>query len=1135
MRTCPRCHLEVPAGFVYCGFCGLDLGAATEGSQPLVTSEDADRSERRVVSVLFADLVGFTPLTEQLDAEEVRNFQGRYFATTKEVIERFGGTVEKFIGDAVMAVWGSPIAHEDDAERCVGSALDLVQSIAELGQQLGLTLSLRAGIMTGHAFVTLNSNGQGMVAGDLVNTASRLQVMAQPSEVLVGLGTYEAAHSRIEFKASGSHRLKGKAESVSVFRVISIKEAAEDGDRLQSPLVGRKEEFNALIAALDSSVEEQRLHVVSLVGIAGIGKSRLVWELSRYAADQHSSINWLQGRALAYGRDPKLRPLAELIRSSMNISATDEAESARSKLINALSFYVPMEEERRWIEGHLARVIGLETKPEGSEQYELFAAIRTFIDRVSQRRPTVIVLDQLQWADETLRDLVEHLIATLAERPLLILLLARPEVLDLGGGLMSGPSAPQTIVLSPLTDEAMDELLTAMLPGVPRESLSTITDRADGIPLYAVETVKMLLDEGRVVASQQGFHVTEPIEKLKAPKSLAGLVTARLDVLPVGDQALLKDASVLGPTFTLAGLAAVREETPEQTRTNLKSLLRRRVIALDSDDPRSPHLTVYAFVGGLIPEVSYQMLARKDRYERHLKAARFFERDTSRTDVAAAASHYREMLTDGTAEERAAIANQAKDSYVLAAQRLAEQGSVKSAIEFLDSAIELSDQDSERASLHELAADFHLTSADLVSAQEHLLEALSLYEKENEAASLARVSARLGGIQLSQGARVEGMQRLEAGLGTLVGMGVLASHPANPRLAANLSESLLSEGSLSQASNWADVAASAAEELDQVAGVATALLIKGRCALHMGKWRASLATLMGAKAMAEEFGFQKIQLRSLLSLVEGWLLVRPTTALANSAGAMRIAGRLGSRDAEERSLITTAWLAILTRGSETTVMPWDVEPSNQQSSATEAARMSLEQATLGFLAGELSNTLVALRELDTSTPGLLVSWISEVRLLKQALAGDARRGIEDALLSDPAISPVWRARILAQAGRASLWTGDRIGVQSALEAIESLGIAAPWVSLTKQSLHAGLDALTGEGSDPSSRVMHAIAAADKLDASLDAALLQVDLAILSNMNGLDSADNARKAEARLVALGARGLWKRIASAFQVKF
>jgi len=498
-------------------------------------------AERRVVSVLFADLVGFTTLSETRDAEDVRDLLTRYFETCRTLISRYGGTVEKFIGDAVMAVWGTPVAQEDDAERAVRAALELTAAVTELGQGVGTPgLAARAGVLTGEAAVTLGAEGQGMVAGDLVNTASRVQSAATPGAVLVGEATKRLTEAAVVYEDAGTRELKGKAEPLQLWRALRVVAGVGGTNKstgLEAPFVGRDRELRLVKDLFHTSADEKKAHLISVVGIAGIGKSRLSWEFFKYIDGLATPIRWHRGRCLPYGEGVTYWALAEMIRTRAGILEAEAPASATVKLRQAVEDVVPDQEERQWIWPRLATLLGLEDGT-GRDQEGLFAAWRLFYERLAEEMPTVMVFDDLQWADAALLDFIEYLLEWSRDHPIFIVTLARPDLIDRRPTWGAGRKNFTSLFLEPLPLAQMEELLAGLVPGLPDELRTKILQRAEGVPLYAMETVRMLLDRGLLVPQGSAYLAAGPIETLEVPETLHALIAARLDGLTADERRL---------------------------------------------------------------------------------------------------------------------------------------------------------------------------------------------------------------------------------------------------------------------------------------------------------------------------------------------------------------------------------------------------------------------------------------------------------------------------------------------------------------------------------------------------------------------------------------------------------------------
>ena len=397
--VCSNCGTANAPDAKFCGECASALSSATgfaSVSRPSLAGPLHDPvAERRVVTVLFADLVGFTAFAEERDAEEVRDSLSRYFELATDVVVRYGGVIEKFIGDAVMAVWGAPAAHEDDAERAVRAGLELVGAV----HMLGPSIQARAGVLTGEAAVTVGATNQGMVAGDLVNTASRLQSVAPPGAVLVGETTFRAAHRAIAFEEVGQQTLKGKASPIDAWRALRV--VAERGglnraETLEAPFIGRQDELRLLQDLLHATGRERRMRLVSVMGPAGIGKSRLAWELLKYVDGFVEPIYYHSGRSPAYGEGITFWALGEMVRARAELRETDDEPTTRAKVREACAHWIADDAERRWVEPALLALLGIES---GVPSEDLFAAWRTFFERISASGTVVLVFEDFHFAD----------------------------------------------------------------------------------------------------------------------------------------------------------------------------------------------------------------------------------------------------------------------------------------------------------------------------------------------------------------------------------------------------------------------------------------------------------------------------------------------------------------------------------------------------------------------------------------------------------------------------------------------------------------------------------------------------------------------------------------------------------------
>jgi class 3 adenylate cyclase len=701
-RVCPNCQTENASANKFCFNCGTPL-SATEAER-VVPEPIADPGERRLVSVLFADLVGFTMFSEGRDPEDVRGMLTRYYEKCREIIGRYGGTTDKFIGDAVMGVWGAVGAHEDDAERATRAALELVDMVSGLGEELGIPeLSARAGVLSGEASVGSGGNEQGLVVGDLVNTASRLQSIAPPGGVYVGAGTKDLAEGAIEFRKVGEQVVKGKDIPVDVFeavRVVALSTARTTGDLLEGPFVGRHDELRLLKDQLHATSRDSRARMVSIIGEAGIGKSRLSVELIRYIDGITESIYYHRGRSPSYGEGVSFWALGEMIRQRGGITEGEDPGKARTKLRAMVAEFVPSEDDQRWIEPRLAAVIGLAPNPPG-DRSEHFAALRAFFQAIAEKGTALMVFEDLHWADEGLLDFIEELVERTTSSPILVLGLARPDLLERRPTWVASRKRSLSMHLSRLDDESIGQLVAGLAPGLPETMVSRVVARAAGVPLHAVEFIRMLLNTGQLVREGDGFVFSGEDAEIPIPDSVSAIIGARIDRLGGEAQEILRDASVLGLTFTLDSVARVRGESPQQVEAVLADLARQEILEFD-ENPRSPERGQYRFVQGLIREVAYGRLSRQERVSRHLAVAEMFESSGEPELAGVVASHYADAVeTDPGNEE---LVKRACRAVVEAAERAEELKSDGQAANLYQRAADMAAEVEEQKSLHLAAA-----------------------------------------------------------------------------------------------------------------------------------------------------------------------------------------------------------------------------------------------------------------------------------------------------------------------------------------------------------------------------------------------------------------------------------------------
>ncbi len=607
--ACTHCGRQNPDDASFCSRCG----------SPLTRGQPTAREERKVVTVLFADLVGFTSRSERLDPEDVRATLGPYFGRLREELEHRGGTVEKFIGDAVMAVFGAPTTHDDDPERAVRAALAIRDGLAEMNEhEPELDLHVRIGVNTGEALISLDASparGEGIAAGDVVNTAARLQSAAPIDGILVGEATYRATERPIEYVEAEPVEAKGKAERVRAWEAVGARShyGVDVSRRVDTPLVGREREVALLIDALDRAREQQEPQLVTLVGEPGIGKSRLVHELFAHIEGMPELITWRQGRCLPYGEGVSFWALGEMAKAEAGVLETDSDDETVAKLHRTVNELIADSDERGWVARHLRPLLGLAQEPgrgqDGSEEAQ--GAWRRFLESLAERRATVLVFEDLHWADDGLLDFLDYLMDWTQQVPLFVTCTARPDLLTRRPAWGGGKQNVATISLGPLSDEDTAHLLANVLHRtvLPAELQSALLTRAGGNPLYAEEFARMATDRSAT-----------DLAGVELPASVQGIIAARLDGLDPGDKSLLQDAAVVGKTFWRGLVATISGRDPSDIEGRLHELERGRFIRRARRSSMAGE-TEFAFLHLLVRDVAYGQIPRAARAHKHRSAA----------------------------------------------------------------------------------------------------------------------------------------------------------------------------------------------------------------------------------------------------------------------------------------------------------------------------------------------------------------------------------------------------------------------------------------------------------------------------------------------------------------------------------
>jgi predicted ATPase len=631
-------------------------------------------------------------------------------------------------------------------------------------------------VLTGEAAVTLGAEAEGMVAGDLVNTASRIQASAEPGTVLVGESTKRASEAAIAYSDAGTHQLKGRLEPVQLFRALRVtagRAGALKVKGLEPPFVGRDRELRLVKELFHASADEKKAHLVSVAGIAGIGKSRLSWEFEKYIDGLVDTVHWHRGRCLSYGDGVAYWALAEMVRMRCEIVEDEDPASARAKLRATLAEHILDPEERHWVEPRLAQLLALEGAPSG-DQENLFSAWRILFERMAEQAPTVLVFEDMQWADAGLLDFIEYLLDWSHNQPLFVLVLARPEFADKRPAWGAGRRSFTSLYLEPLSPQAMNEMLTGLVPGLPDELRESILSRAEGVPLYAVETVRMLLDRGLLARDGEVYRPVGAIETLEVPETLQALIAARLDNLAAPERRLLQQASVLGKVFTKRGLQALTAIAESELDSLLSALVRKEMLSIQAD-PRSPEHGQYSFLQDLVRWVAYETVSKRERKTKHLAAAEYLLSLSGAEEgeaIEVVASHYLDAYAaapdDADARE---IRASACAMFIRAGERAASLAANAQAQHAFERAIELTDEPLARADLYERAGVAAANGARADEARDHFERATALFEGERAAHPAARVSARLAEILWDRGRLEEGLEMMERSLTVLLGEG----------------------------------------------------------------------------------------------------------------------------------------------------------------------------------------------------------------------------------------------------------------------------------------------------------------------------------------------------------------------------
>ncbi len=755
MLACAACGSDNPDHARFCLSCGAAL------DRPAAAHE-----ERKVVSILFVDLVGFTAASEAADPEDVRATLRPYHEAVRADIERFGGVVEKFIGDAVMAVFGARVAHEDDAERAVRAGLRVLETTAELG------LEVRAAVNTGEAVVSLGARpevGESLVAGDVVNTASRLQAAAANGTIVAGEHTYRATADKVVYEELEPVAVKGKAEPVALWRAVSARSRfgvdVEIGGT--TPFVGRDRELVLLQETFGRAEQEQAVQLVTIVGEPGVGKTRLLRELGRWLDDRPGLVYWRQGRCLPYGEGVTFWALGEIVKAHAGILETDAPDEAEAKLAVAVSSVIADETEREWVAARLAPLVGLGGESQAPKE-ESFTAWRQFLEGLAAERPLVLLLEDVHWADSALLEFVDHVLDWSLGVPLLVLCTARPELYERHPAWGGGKRNSTTVSLTPLSSDDTARLLSTLLSEavLPAETQELLLERCGGNPLYAEQFVRMLHDRGLLERRGRALRIADG-EAVPVPETVQALIAARLDTLGPERKAIVQDASVVGKVFWSGVVAALGERSEADAVAALVELARMDLVrpARSSSFEAQREFT---FTHLLVRDVAYGQIPRGERARKHRAAAAWIEErvgERVEDHSEQLAHHYGEALALASAAgapepEREPLRAAAARFLRLAGNRAGELDA-RRATELYDRALELARGGERIDTLVDAGRnDVYVGAHD--RAEPRLEEAVAAARAANDPERLANALLILGLVKFQLGRPDAGEPRIEA-------------------------------------------------------------------------------------------------------------------------------------------------------------------------------------------------------------------------------------------------------------------------------------------------------------------------------------------------------------------------------------
>lgn len=944
VSACPACGFAHAPDFAFCPRCGARLGTAEPPGPASVEGEEAGEADRRPVTVLFADLSGFTALSERLDPEEIRAFQHDLFRQMAEAVERYDGFIEKFVGDAVMAVFGAPVAHEDDPERALRAALAMREGLRALNhrweRRFGTPLSLHVGVNTGPVVagnIGSAAGGAYAVTGDTVNTAARLQAAAPPGEILVSRATFRLTRPAFAFEPAGELALRGKAEAVPVHRLLVALGAPRsarglEGHGLAAPLIGREDELGQMLAAFDRTLRG-RAQVLSLMGEAGAGKSRLIREFfARLKADGRLEGTTVRRAVCSSLGEPTYGVLAAFVREAFDLAPDDSLETAREKLQSGVEGLGAEEADAARLGRILGYVLGFESgeavRHVGPEQLkrQIFMAFRALFERRLREGPCLLVVEDLHWADAASIELLRFMLDRLAERQLMLLLAYRP-TFD-AGTMVTSRATHTALRLAPLSAAEGQALLEALFglsagrlpPGLGR----LIIGRAEGNPLYLEEVVRSLIEGGVLVREGSGWRCPDDVASVNVPPTIQGLLLSRLDHLPPEARRLIQEAAVLGPVFDRKLLRMVSSE-PEACDAALETLLDAELLKEVSADGQ------YRFAHALAQEVIYQNLLVRRRTELHGRVGRvlealYGERPGRLEEVEALGRHF------GLSEDKPRGAR-----YLLAAGDwaravYANDDAVRHYERALRTLQECGSPEGETLAVRERLGDLLGPMGRREAALEHYEAVRAAHAAAGDRPAQARLDRKLGGLHWDGGNRERALACYRAGLALLEGhageielahlyreMGRLAFRSGDNQRAIEWAERALAQAER-VAAGGAPVGTPAAREGAREAAVAIshANNTLGVALARTGRLAEAVARIEESVAVAQAHELLQAACRGYTNLGVVYSTLDPGRAIRTCQEGLETAKKIGDLGFQSRlyANLAVAYCALTDRCSD---------------------------------------------------------------------------------------------------------------------------------------------------------------------------------------------------------------------------